>query len=241
MLIIPHVSGLPGEVIDADGRVHSGCRRLGLTEFMTTGQQPGSCPARYPGQWHDAETNLSYNRYRYFDPETTQYISPDPMGYSGGLNWYNYPRNPLTWSDPLGLIPGCPALDPQKVADEFEKQFGQRPQEIYLVGSYAEAITFGKWPPDPFSGPGKSDIDIIIITSITGLDKSSGPGFQFFSAINPGKVPPGITGIGYGKNETIIGNKPGNIPKPDTIDPFFKQNVSQMTVTPTKPVIRVWP
>ncbi|WP_337030519.1 RHS repeat-associated core domain-containing protein [Pantoea agglomerans] len=61
-------------------------------------------PLRYPGQYADDETNLSYNRYRYYDPEMGQFISQDPVRLAGGLNFYQYVTNPLTNYDPLGLI-----------------------------------------------------------------------------------------------------------------------------------------
>ncbi|KHN49106.1 RHS repeat-associated core domain-containing protein, partial [Pectobacterium fontis] len=38
------------------------------------------CELRYQGQLFDAETGLYYNRHRYFDPESGQYLSPDPIG-----------------------------------------------------------------------------------------------------------------------------------------------------------------
>ena len=42
------------------------------------------CPFRYQGQYEDVETGLYYNRFRYYDPEAGQYISPDPIGLAGG-------------------------------------------------------------------------------------------------------------------------------------------------------------
>jgi len=46
---------------------------------------------------------LHYNRFRYYDPETAQYISPDPIGLAGGDRPYGYVHNPTSWVDPLGL------------------------------------------------------------------------------------------------------------------------------------------
>ncbi len=39
---------------------------------------------RFPGQYLDKETNLHYNYFRYYEPETGRYISPDPIGLAGG-------------------------------------------------------------------------------------------------------------------------------------------------------------
>jgi len=64
-----------------------------------------STPLRYPGQYADDETGLSYNRYRYYDPETGRYISPDPIGLEGGLRAFAYVSNsPLLAVDPTGLV-----------------------------------------------------------------------------------------------------------------------------------------
>ncbi|GIM77861.1 hypothetical protein Aau02nite_78020 [Amorphoplanes auranticolor] len=82
-------------------------------------RQTGSTPLRFPGQYHDAETGLHYNRFRYYDPATARYVSPDPLGLSGGPNPTAYVTNPLTVADPLGLTsckPAQPALDPVAAA-----------------------------------------------------------------------------------------------------------------------------
>jgi RHS repeat-associated protein len=41
------------------------------------------CPWRYQGQYEDSETGLYYNFHRYYDPETGNYISQDPIGLAG--------------------------------------------------------------------------------------------------------------------------------------------------------------
>jgi len=59
---------------------------------------------RFPGQYFDKETNLHYNYFRYYEPETGRYISPDPIGLAGGMNVWGYGlQNPLRWIDPSGL------------------------------------------------------------------------------------------------------------------------------------------
>ncbi|MFK7671921.1 RHS repeat-associated core domain-containing protein, partial [Pseudomonas lundensis] len=60
-------------------------------------------PIRFQGQYHDHETGLHYNRYRYYDPRVGRFISKDPISYAGGLNLYAYAPNPTGWVDPLGL------------------------------------------------------------------------------------------------------------------------------------------
>jgi RHS repeat-associated protein len=59
-------------------------------------------PLRLPGQYFDAETGLSYNLNRYYDPKIGRYLQPDPAG--DGLNPYLYVGgNPVNAVDPNGL------------------------------------------------------------------------------------------------------------------------------------------
>ncbi|HAE6952235.1 TPA_asm: RHS repeat-associated core domain-containing protein, partial [Salmonella enterica subsp. enterica serovar Infantis] len=55
-------------------------------------------------QQYDEETGLYYNRYRYYNPEQGRYITQDPIGLRGGWNLYAYPLNPVSGTDPLGLM-----------------------------------------------------------------------------------------------------------------------------------------
>ncbi|MDM5175585.1 RHS repeat-associated core domain-containing protein, partial [Proteus mirabilis] len=65
------------------------------------------CPFRFAGQYEDEESGLYYNRFRYYDRETGQYLSPDPIGLLGGLNPYGYVHCPTGWVDPFGLAGDC--------------------------------------------------------------------------------------------------------------------------------------
>jgi RHS repeat-associated protein len=65
--------------------------------------QPTDCPFRYQGQYEDTETGLYYNRFRYYDPESGQYISQDPISLLGGFNAYGYVTDTLVYTDALGL------------------------------------------------------------------------------------------------------------------------------------------
>ncbi len=59
---------------------------------------------RLPGQYHDKESGLYYNRQRYYDPARGEYISPDPLGNPDGPNGYAYVNyNPLRYVDADGL------------------------------------------------------------------------------------------------------------------------------------------
>ena len=60
---------------------------------------------RFPGQYFDKETNLHYNYFRYYEPETGRYISADPIGLAGEMNVFGYAeQNPVSLIDPFGLF-----------------------------------------------------------------------------------------------------------------------------------------
>jgi RHS repeat-associated protein len=59
---------------------------------------------RFPGQYFDQETGLSYNIHRDYDGATGRYSESDPLGLRAGLSTYGYVGgNPLIRTDPLGL------------------------------------------------------------------------------------------------------------------------------------------
>ena len=64
-----------------------------------------SCPFMYQGQYYDAEIELAYNRFKYYDPEDGRYISQDPIGLrSGQYNLYSYVGDPNGYIDVFGLL-----------------------------------------------------------------------------------------------------------------------------------------
>lgn len=62
-------------------------------------------PFLFQGQYYDHETELAYNRFRYYSPETGAYISQDPIRLEAGLtNLYAYVHDVNAWVDPWGLV-----------------------------------------------------------------------------------------------------------------------------------------
>ncbi|MDB0301807.1 RHS repeat-associated core domain-containing protein [Acinetobacter baumannii] len=88
---------------------------------------------RFQGQYYDQETELHYNRYRYYEPHSARYVSKDPIGLEGGMNTSSYVSDPNQWIDPKGLnsfnygeMFGIPASAQSSLAYQ-----GQRNYECY--------------------------------------------------------------------------------------------------------------
>lgn len=67
----------------------------------------GSAPTRYTytGREIDPDIGLYYYRARWYDPQVGRFISEDPIGFGGGLNWYAYAgNNPVNRVDPSGTF-----------------------------------------------------------------------------------------------------------------------------------------
>ena len=63
-------------------------------------------PIRFQGQHFDEESGLHYNRHRYYEWGVGRYVSQDPIGLFGGMNYFGYVGgNPLSYADPKGLNP----------------------------------------------------------------------------------------------------------------------------------------
>jgi RHS repeat-associated protein len=74
------------------------------------GQSSIGNPYLFAGRRYDPETGLYYFRARFYDPARGRFVQRDPIGMwtdKANLgNGYTYVgNNPLTWTDPLGLVP----------------------------------------------------------------------------------------------------------------------------------------
>ncbi|WP_019901446.1 DUF6531 domain-containing protein [Salinispora arenicola] len=109
--VVTDLIGTPTRLVAPNGSLSWWSR----SDLWGREHSPAATPLRFPGQYFDAETGLHYNRFRFYDPATARYLSPDPLGLSGGPNPTAYVPDPLTVADPLGLT-SCkvtqPSLDP---------------------------------------------------------------------------------------------------------------------------------
>ncbi|MFB7667589.1 RHS repeat-associated core domain-containing protein [Kitasatospora sp. NPDC056138] len=103
--IVTDLVGTPTELVDEHGTVSWQQRTTRWGSPLPGGIEDIDCPLRFPGQYHDAETGLHYNVFRYYDPATARYLSSDPLGLAGGPNPYGYVHDPRRITDPLGLDP----------------------------------------------------------------------------------------------------------------------------------------
>jgi RHS repeat-associated protein len=95
--------GTPLRLTAGDGRVVWSGAYSAFGEFHPVMTEVPN-PLRAPGQYHDAETGLYYNRFRYYSPALGRYVSRDPVSFLEGPNLYLYVGNdPVNRADPLGL------------------------------------------------------------------------------------------------------------------------------------------
>ncbi|WP_446326606.1 PAAR-like domain-containing protein [Citrobacter sedlakii] len=102
--VITDITGRIQELLTEDGTlVWRGEQQLWGREEGRNREEAPACRLRFPGQYEDEESGLYYNRFRYYDCGTGQYLCADPIGLEGGINLYQYAPNPLSYIDPLGL------------------------------------------------------------------------------------------------------------------------------------------
>jgi RHS repeat-associated protein len=79
-------------------------------EVTALGPDEGN-PIQYTGRENDG-TGLYYYRARYYDPVLKRFISEDPIGLRGGLNYFMYVSgDPISVSDPTGTLGLSDSLD----------------------------------------------------------------------------------------------------------------------------------
>jgi RHS repeat-associated protein len=111
------------------------------------GYQPlVDCNLRFQNQWEDEESGLHYNLNRYYDPDSGQYLSPDPIGLEGGLRTHGYVHDPMQWVDPLGLA-GCPKVS----APKKPIIVGENMKRVKLYAEKTGGQAYNPWKNDPFN------------------------------------------------------------------------------------------
>ncbi len=95
--------GTPRELTDDSGKVVWKVRYKTYGNVAVKEVEEIENNLRFQGQYFDEETGLHYNRFRYYNPNTGQFITQDPIGLLGGVNNYQYAPNPVGWVDPFGL------------------------------------------------------------------------------------------------------------------------------------------
>jgi RHS repeat-associated protein len=103
--IVADPAGAPTELVNDQGGIAWFSRTSLWGHAVESTSTAADTPLRFSGQYFDAESGLHYNYFRYYDPATGRYASPDPVGLAGGPNPHAYVENPHAWVDPLGLAP----------------------------------------------------------------------------------------------------------------------------------------
>ncbi|WP_304224925.1 RHS repeat domain-containing protein, partial [Phocaeicola plebeius] len=104
--IVSDYLGTPIQMFDEHGNKTWDCILDIYGEIATffEGHSLNECPFRYQGQYEDEETNLYYNRFRYYSPKTGSYLLQDPIGLVGNNpTLYGYVYDTNSWLDPFGL------------------------------------------------------------------------------------------------------------------------------------------
>ena len=102
--IVANYMGTPEAMYREDGEKVWSCELNSYGKVRKyQGEYMDDCPFRYQGQYHDTETGLYYNRFRYYSPEEGMYISQDPIRLTGGNGLHLYVDDTNSEVDVYGL------------------------------------------------------------------------------------------------------------------------------------------
>ena len=116
---------------------------IGIYDYDAWGNPIGTLPSianpfTYTGREWDKETGLYYYRARYYTSQIGRFISEDPIGFDGGINFYAYVgNNPVNFMGPLGLL----LADPNTSTGQFPRRNSPQP------------CIYGCHPPSPSPKP----------------------------------------------------------------------------------------
>jgi len=88
---------------DTSGNV-AGSYTYGAYGLASSHTGTASTTLQFAGQYLDSETGLYYMRARYYDAQTGQFISRDPMTWATGHPYGYANGNPINFTDPTGLL-----------------------------------------------------------------------------------------------------------------------------------------
>jgi RHS repeat-associated protein len=119
---------------------------------------------RWPGHYFDPETELHYNRHRYYSPALCRYIQVDPRDLEGGLNVYAATPRPLDTVDVDGLAP-CPqkAMIPVDEDDPDFQQAKKQADEISDDLKKAMAKAVEKKEMHPLNAAGTTLTTMVVV------------------------------------------------------------------------------
>ncbi len=146
--IVQDYLGTPIQALDSKGEVVWDCILDIYGDVLELRGKRDFIPFRFQGQCEDQETGLYYNRFRYYSPETGNYISQDPIGLAGGLNVYAYVHDSNSWIDFSGLS-GLPKVfwsggkRAQDAARDYAEKIGGEILEMTPQGKALEKWTTG--------------------------------------------------------------------------------------------------
>ncbi len=120
-----------------------GNQSLGLKSAIDDASCERLCPIRFQGQWHDEESGLYYNRHRYYDPFTGQYVCPDPIKLDGGDRPQAYVANPVIDTDPTGLASRFLPADEAAAVNRALLSSSTKPGGLRMYGEAAQRDRFG--------------------------------------------------------------------------------------------------
>lgn len=190
---------------DSSGSVSS---TLNYDSFGNVVNGAASTRYTYTGRELDLETGLMYYRARWYDPQQGRFVSEDPIGFSGGINFYAYVENsPLRFSDPSGLCPQSPQPDGAACDRKLARIFGGpgavvgSARDPLTVGSNANALAYAQryglptdrigerlpgHGPAPYDNPDPTSSDRGGIIHIFGNDNGTATGTGLFTPAGGG-------------------------------------------------------